>query len=99
MTDIDVRCDPVIDGWHCRVRVADETGASEYDVGIGELGSFLPSILPAPGFEDMDRLVRETFEFLLEREPATSILVSDVMSNNPARSRTARCSAMAMGDQ
>jgi hypothetical protein len=74
VTDIDVRCDVIIDGWQCRVRVADETGASDYDVGIGELGSFLLSILPYPSFEDMDRLVRETFEFLLEREPRTAIL-------------------------
>ena len=74
MTEIDVRCEVVIDGWQCRVRVSDEGGTSEYDVGIGALGSFLPSILPYPGFDDTDRLVRETFTFLLEREPRTAIL-------------------------
>lgn len=74
MTEIDVRCDVVIDGWRCRVRVSDEDGTSEYDVSIGKPGPFLPSILPYPGFGDMDRLVRETFAFLLEREPRTSIL-------------------------
>jgi hypothetical protein len=74
MTEIDVRCDAVGDGWRCRVRVSDEGGTSAYDVGIDEHGPLLPSILPYPGFSDMDRLVRETFVFLLEREPRTAIL-------------------------
>jgi hypothetical protein len=74
MTEIDVRCEVIIDGRQCHVRVSDEGGTSEYDVSIGTLGSFLPSILPYPGFDDMDRLVRETFAFLLEREPRTAIL-------------------------
>jgi hypothetical protein len=74
MTDIEVRCDVVTDGWRCRVRISEEDGASEHDVSIGKSGPFLRSILPDPGFADMDRLVRETFAFLLEREPRTSIL-------------------------
>ena len=74
MTEIDVRCEAVIDGWRCRVRVSDEGGASAYDVSIGESGPFLPSVQPSPGFRDMERLVRETFAFLLEREPRTAIL-------------------------
>jgi len=74
MTEIDVRCEIVIDGWRCRVRVSDDRGTSEYDVSISKLGPFLPSILPYPGFSDMERAVRETFAFLLEREPRTAIL-------------------------
>jgi hypothetical protein len=73
VNQIEVACAVVIDGWECRVRVTDQQGTTDYDVGIGELGSFLPSVLPYPGFRDMDRLVRETFEFLLEREPKESI--------------------------
>jgi hypothetical protein len=43
-------------------------------VRIDAHGSFLPSLLPHPGFDDIERLVRETFAFLLEREPRTAIL-------------------------
>jgi hypothetical protein len=70
MTEIDVRCEAVGVAWQCRVRVSDEAGASDYDVTIDEPGRFLPHA----GFTDMDRLVRETFAFLLEREPRGSIL-------------------------
>ena len=74
MTDIEVRCQVVIDGWQCRVDVSDAGRTYAYDVRIGEPGSFLPSVVPYPGFTDMERLVRETFVFLLEREPPTAIL-------------------------
>ena len=74
MSEIDVRCEVVADGWRCRVDVSDARGASAYEVGIPGAGPFLSSMLPEPGFDDMERLVRETFEFLLEREPRTSIL-------------------------
>ena len=87
MTDIDVRCEVVGDGWRCRVRVSAADGASEHDVSIGKPGPFLRSILSDPGYSDMDRLVRETFAFLLEREPRTSILrafdLSDVSHYYP----------------
>jgi hypothetical protein len=74
MTEIVVRCEAVADGWSCQVRVSDAVGTSAYGVTIGEPGSFLASVLPYPGFRDMDRLVRETIAFLLEREPRTAIL-------------------------
>jgi hypothetical protein len=70
VTGIDVRCEAVGVAWRCRVRVSDEAGASDYDVTIHEPGRFLPDA----GVTDMDRLVRETFAFLLEREPRASIL-------------------------
>jgi len=73
VSDIDVRCEDAGDGRQCRVVVSDERGASEYDVGV-PAGPFLASLLPDPGFDDTERLVHETFTFLLEREPRESIL-------------------------
>lgn len=74
MSAIDVICEVAGDGWHCRVTVADDGGGSDYDVGVPPIGPFLLSVLPEPGFRDIGRLVRETFAFLLEREPRSSIL-------------------------
>ena len=74
MSGIDVACTVTGDGWRCRVTVTDERGASTFDVSVPPVGPFLLSVLPDPAFRDMDRLVRETFVFLLEREPRTSIL-------------------------
>jgi len=80
MSTIDVRCEVVGDGWRCRVGVTDAAGTSTHDVRIvadGTLASILPSLLPSADVADVadiDRLVRATFEFLLEREPRASIL-------------------------
>jgi hypothetical protein len=74
MTGIDVRCEAAIDGWRCAVRVTEPHGASAYDVTVRDARSFLPSDASAPGASDIDGLVRETFAFLLEREPRTAIL-------------------------
>ena len=68
MSEIDVRCEAAGDGRRCRVVVSDERGASTYDVGVPAAGPFLASLLPDPGFDDTERLVHETFAFLLERE-------------------------------
>ena len=76
MSRIDVACAADGDGWRCQVTVSDERGASAFDVGVPPVGPFLLSLLPDPGYRDIDRLVRETFAFLLEREPRSSILGS-----------------------
>ena len=65
MTTIDVQCLPTSDGAACAVVVTDATGASEYQVTVTDAA-----------FDDHERLVRETFEFLLEREPRGSILAA-----------------------
>ena len=65
MTTIDVQCLPTADGAACAVVVRDATGESSYHVTVTD-----------PACADHDRLVRETFEFLLEREPRGSILPS-----------------------
>jgi hypothetical protein len=74
VTGIDVACTAAGDGWRCRVTVTDCRGASTFDVSVPPVGPILLSVLPNPGFRDIERLVRETFAFLLEREPRTSIL-------------------------
>ena len=63
MTTIDVRCSPIADGVACAVVVTDDTGSSSFEVTASDVA-----------FADHVRLVRETFEFLLEREPRTAIL-------------------------
>jgi hypothetical protein len=70
VTPIAVSCARAGDGWICTVRVSDDHGTSEHDVGVG--GDDLDRL--APGAEDPADLVRRSFEFLLEREPRTSIL-------------------------
>lgn len=59
------------------------TGPREFDVVVRDGGSetehhvTVPeSFMEKPGFpeDDLERVVRESFEFLLEREPAASIM-------------------------
>jgi hypothetical protein len=73
VTDIDVRCEKAGDGWRCTVRVADGGRASGFDVTTLDPAALLPAGTIVAGPE-VERLVAETFRFLLEREPATSIL-------------------------
>jgi hypothetical protein len=74
VSGIEVRCEAAGGGRQCRVVVSDERGASTYEVGVPAAGPFLAALLPDVGFDDTERLVRETFAFLLEREPRSSIL-------------------------
>ena len=72
MTTMDVACEPTADGWSCAVRVTEADGASEHRVSVarGDLERL------APADAEPDDLVRRSIEFLLEREPRTSILRS-----------------------
>jgi len=76
MTDIEVRCDPTSDGWQCDVRIADDRRGSAFDVTSRDPAAFLPPGAGEPTRADVERLVIETFHFLLEREPVSSILPS-----------------------
>lgn len=67
---IDVDCRPDGDAWGCRVRLTDERGTSEHHVRVDRAD--LERL--APGAIEPQDLVRRSFEFLLEREPRTSIL-------------------------
>ncbi len=74
MTDheLDVRCGREGPGWLCLVRVREGAFATEHRVTV------TPAELERldPGAADPERLVRAAFDFLVEREPASSILRS-----------------------
>ena len=73
MTDIQVACVETDPGsWTCAVRVRDERSATDHEVLVDEID--LPAALDGAETPDVERLVRATFEFLLEREPKESIL-------------------------
>jgi hypothetical protein len=76
MTDVEVRCEPVSGGWRCRAEVTARGRRAEFDVMARDPAPYLPTDTTAPTDEDVERLVRETFAFLLEREPLGSILSS-----------------------
>lgn len=66
-----VRCEPSDIGWHCRVTVGDDPGATTHEVIVDRetLEDMAPGVTP-------EELVRVSFEFLLEREPRESIMRS-----------------------
>jgi hypothetical protein len=73
MTEIDVACAAAGEGWACSVRLREDGGATDHEVAIR------PADATAHGLrsvDDAERFVRETFGFLLEREPKESILRS-----------------------
>jgi hypothetical protein len=67
---VEVRCEPAPGGWTCRVAVggAGAPTIHEVTVGAGDLERL------APGETDPTDLVRRSVDFLLAREPKTSIL-------------------------
>ena len=70
MTETDVTCRADGDAWRCTVRLTDGRGTGDHMVRVSRAD--LERL--APGAADPDDLVRRSFEFLLEREPRTSIL-------------------------
>jgi len=70
--ELDVRCGRDGDRWLCLVRVREGPFATEHRVTVA------PADLARldPGEADPERVVRAAFAFLLEREPASSILRS-----------------------
>jgi hypothetical protein len=70
--DVDVRCGRDGAGWLCLVRIREGAFATEHRVTVD------PADLERldRGAADPERLVRAAFAFLLEREPASSILRS-----------------------
>ena len=74
MTSIDVRCTAATEGWRCEATVNDGQTAGRHAVTVAsEDAERLAIAHDQPGVE---RLVYETFAFLLEREPRASILGS-----------------------
>jgi hypothetical protein len=72
MSDVDVRCDPAPDGWRCAVTVTDERSSTTHAVTVN--ADDATDLAAAIDAEHVKRLVEETFDFLLEREPKESIL-------------------------
>ncbi len=66
---VGVACDPAEDGWHCRVAIGDDAGATEHEVSVdyATLDDLAPGVPP-------EEVVRASFEFLLEREPREAIM-------------------------
>ena len=72
MWTIQVTATPNADGWTCQVRINDKGGTvSEHTVDVAT--SDVQRLAPRWSVED---LVKRSFEFLLEREPPSSILRS-----------------------
>jgi len=76
VTEIQVDCHPTTDGWRCTVRVTEGSRTPTFAVTTRDPATFLPAGAATPRAGDVARLVRETFVFLLEREPVSSILPS-----------------------
>ena len=69
MTDIQILANRTSDGWVCTVTV-EEKNSTEHTVKITR--QFYNKL--TKGNAPIDKLVRASFEFLLEREPKESIL-------------------------
>jgi len=73
VTGIDVRCRPAGDAWSCTVQLRDRgRDVSSHEVQV----SATTFARLDPGAPDPAELVRRSFTFLLDREPASSILRS-----------------------
>jgi hypothetical protein len=72
MSQIEVECSAVDNGWLACVTVTDHGSSREFEVAVStaELARF------APDAAEPTDLVRRSFEFLLAREPKESILRS-----------------------
>lgn len=70
--EISVACRAADDGWSCEVRVGDDASATTHDVRVTREDA----ARLAPAGTSPEELVRESFRFLLEREPRESVLRS-----------------------
>ena len=72
MTELDVVCERIAGGddWTCHVTISSDGGTTRHRVGV--TGPDLARL--DPGARDPHLLVNRSFRFLLQREPATSIL-------------------------
>lgn len=74
MNDVRVACETATDGWRCSVTVVADAGSTTHDVTV--TASDALDLAAATTTDAVERLVFETFDFLLEREPKESILRS-----------------------
>jgi hypothetical protein len=71
VTEIDVACAAARDGWACSVRVRENGESTEHEVTVRAAEASAHGV---GSVDDAERLVSETFRFLLERESKSSIL-------------------------
>jgi len=76
VTDVRVSCAPAGEGWRCHVEVVDRGRTSSFELTSGDRRDLLAAGTANATEADVERLVAQTFRFLLEREPVTSILSS-----------------------
>jgi hypothetical protein len=69
-TSLHVDCQPADGSWLCRVRVGDDERATLHEVGV----ALDDLVRLAPSASNPQRLVEESFRFMLAREPRESIL-------------------------
>jgi hypothetical protein len=69
---IQVACSAVPAGWECAVDVDDGRSVGRHVVTVAP--SDAERLAVARGLADVERLVYEAFDFLLDREPRSSIL-------------------------
>ncbi len=69
---IQVACAATPAGWRCAVEVDDGRTAGRHEVIVA--ADDAERLAVARGQADVERLVYETFDFLLDREPRSSIL-------------------------
>ena len=72
MSDVNVRCGPAPDGWRCAVTVSDSRSSTTHAVTVSADDAL--DLAAATDVAHVQRLVEETFDFLLEREAKESIL-------------------------
>jgi hypothetical protein len=68
---VEVSARPVGDGWSAEVWVHDPRGRSRHRVTVSQ-----PELLRYGRGRSVEELVRVSFEFLLQREPPSSILAN-----------------------
>jgi len=69
---IQVACEPTPAGWRCAVDVDDGRTQGRHEVIVA--ADDAERLAVVRGQADVERLVYETFDFLLDREPRSSIL-------------------------
>lgn len=69
---VNLECHPDGDGWRCMVSVGGDAGPTRHEVRVSR--EILERL--RPGDVEPDALVRDSFAFLLAREPRESILPS-----------------------
>lgn len=74
MSEIAVDCEAAPDGWRCRVTVRDTGSDGTHDVTVSAADA--TDLAAATDSSHVQRLIEETFDFLLEREPKESIVRS-----------------------